>query len=132
MESRVIKTYIYVYKMQQRITELANEIYDQLGPGYSESVYHNAFELKLRTNNIPYETERIVPIYVDDIVIGNLRADLIIDKWLVVELKATRTLNEMNRIQALNYLKLLKLNEALLINFQQSDNGKLTIVEVSS
>ena len=118
--------------MQQRITELANEIYDQLGPGYSESVYHNAFELKLRTNNIPYETERIVPIYVDDIVIGNLRADLIIDKWLVVELKATRTLNEMNRIQALNYLKLLKLNEALLINFQQSDNGKLTIVEVSS
>ena len=118
--------------MQQRITDLANEIYDQLGPGYSESVYHNAFELKLRTNNIPYETERIVPIYVDDTVIGNLRADLIIDKWLVVELKATRTLNEMNRIQALNYLKLLKLDEALLINFQQSENGKLTVIKVTT
>jgi GxxExxY protein len=53
-----------------------------LGPGYSERVYHNAMEVVLRKNGVPYETERIVPIVFEGHTIGNLRADIIINKKL--------------------------------------------------
>ena len=99
------------------VRTLAERIHNRLGPGYSESVYHNAMEVELRAHGIPYETERIIPIEYEGHVIGNLRADLIIDKKTIVELKSTRNLNDAARIQAQQYMKLLGLPEAILINF---------------
>ena len=69
------------------VEELATEIYSQLGPGYSERVYHNAMEVLLRSKNIPYESERVVPIPFNGHVIGNLRADIIINNETVLEFK---------------------------------------------
>ena len=99
------------------IPGFAREIYDTLGPGYSERMYHNAFEVILRQNGIPYETERIIPIEFRGISLGNVRADLIVDKKWVVELKAVKTVTEAFRNQARNYRELLGLEGALLINF---------------
>jgi len=99
------------------IKNIANRVYLKLGYGYSESVYHNAMEVELRAHGIPYETERIIPIEYEGHVIGNLRADLIIDKKMIVELKSTRNLNDAARVQAQQYMKLLGLPEAILINF---------------
>lgn len=99
------------------VRTLAQKIYNRLGPGYSESVYHNAMEVELRAHGIPYETERIIPIEYEGHIIGNLRADIIIDKKTIIELKSTRSLNEAARIQANQYMKLLGLTEAVLINF---------------
>ena len=96
---------------------IAEHVYSSLGPGHSESVYHNAMEVGLRTHGIPYETERIIPIEYFGHVIGNLRADLIIDKTMIVELKSVRSLNDAARIQAQQYMKLLGLPQAILINF---------------
>lgn len=118
------------------VRTLAEKIYESLGPGYSESVYHNAMEVELRSHGIPYETERIIPIEYKGHVIGNLRADLIIDKTTIVELKSTRSLNDAARIQARQYMKLLGLSEAILINFglelqieELSWNGAATALE---
>jgi hypothetical protein len=102
------------------IESVAGSIYDALGPGYSECVYHRAFEVSLRKLGIPYETERIVPITFDEHVIGNLRIDLIVDGTIIVELKAISKLNEAAKIQAKNYLKLTGLQKAILVNFPQS------------
>jgi len=99
------------------IKNIAHRVYLKLGYGYSESVYHNAMEVELRAHGIPYETERIIPIEYEGHVIGNLRADLIIDKKMIVELKSTRNLNDAARVQAQQYMKLLGLPEAILINF---------------
>lgn len=99
------------------IQEFAKEIYEKLGSGYSESVYHNAFEVLLRKNGIQYETERIVPIPFEGHVIGNLRSDLIIGGDLVVELKSARNINDVMRVQLQNYLKLTGISKGILINF---------------
>ena len=96
---------------------IAEHVYSSLGPGHSESVYHNAMEVGLRTHGIPYETERIIPIEYFGHVIGNLRADLIIDKTMIVELKSVRSLNDAARLQAQQYLRLLNIPKAILINF---------------
>lgn len=101
------------------IQEYANRVYKSLGPGFNECVYHNAMEVLLRKNNISYETERIVPILFEGHTIGNLRADIIINGQIVVELKAVKALTDTMTCQAKNYLKLLHLRQAYLVNFPQ-------------
>lgn len=99
--------------------EIAREIWDELGPGLSERMYHNAFEVALRTRHIDYETERIIPMFFKEHNIGNLRADLIVGDT-VVELKAVAKLTPQNRWQCQNYMELLKLPNGALINFGPS------------
>jgi len=55
-------------------------------------------EVGLRKLNIPYQTERIVPIMFDDHAIGNIRADLIVDSRIIVELKSVKALKDEHRI----------------------------------
>ena len=98
------------------IHALAREVYT-LGGGYSERVYHNAVEVLLRKAGIPYETERIVPITFQGHVIGNLRADIIVNNEIVLEFKTIKTLNDQVEMQARNYLSLTGLKKAYLINF---------------
>jgi GxxExxY protein len=103
--------------MEDRLRIISDDIWSSLGPGYSESVYHCAFEVALRKRQIPYETERIVPVYYKEQNVGHIRADLIIDREVVVELKAVSKLNETYRVQTRNYLRLLGLEVGYLINF---------------
>jgi GxxExxY protein len=110
--------------MEHELHEIARDIWGSLGPGYSESVYHCAFEVALRARGVYYETERIVPVFYLDQNIGNVRADLIIDRKIVVELKSVSRLNEQYRIQTRNYLKLLNLEVGYLINFPDK-NGPI-------
>jgi GxxExxY protein len=105
--------------------EMAKRVYETLGPGYSECVYHRAFEVLLRNSGTPYETERIVPIVFDDHTIGNLRIDLIIDGIIIIELKAIAKLTDANKTQVKNYMKLTGLTKAYLINFPQISGATL-------
>lgn len=95
----------------------ARQIWQSLGPGFSERVYHNAMEVCLRKAGVPYETERVIPVTFMNHTLGNLRADLIVDNRFVVELKSVRSLKDEHRTQTKAYLKLLGLSEAVLINF---------------
>jgi len=99
------------------IEALATKIYSQLGAGYSERVYHNAMEVLLRREGVPYESERIVPIPFEGHVIGNLRADIIINNEIVLEFKTIKTLNDAAELQAQNYLNLTGLKIAYVINY---------------
>jgi len=112
------------FNMEPTLQEIARDIWQSLGPGYSESVYHCAFEVALRNRSMYYETERIIPVFYDGQNVGNVRADLIIDRKVVVELKSVSKLNEQYRIQTRNYLKLLNLETGYLINFPDK-NGPL-------
>jgi GxxExxY protein len=103
--------------MEFVLRKTADDIWTSLGPGYSESVYHCAFEVALRSLGLYYETERIVPVYYAGQNVGHVRADLIVDRKAVIELKSVSKLNETYRIQTQNYLNLLDLNEGYLINF---------------
>jgi GxxExxY protein len=103
--------------MEAGLRQMAEDIWTSLGPGYSESVYHCAFEVALRSLGLYYETERIVPVFFAGQNVGHVRADLIVDRKAVIELKSVSKLNETYRIQTQNYLKLLDLQEGFLINF---------------
>ena len=99
------------------IATLAKKVFKDLGPGYSERVYHNAMEVGLRLAGIKYETERTVNIRYENHVVGCTRADLIVDNDTVVELKATNTVTEAHRNQVRRYLSDLCCSRGILINF---------------
>jgi GxxExxY protein len=103
--------------MESVLRQIADDIWASLGPGYSEAVYHCAFEVALRSRKIYYETERIVPVFYEGQNVGHVRADLIVDRKYVIELKSVGKLGETYRIQTQNYLKLLGLADGYLINF---------------
>lgn len=114
------------------IADAAKKIYEDLGPGYSERVYHTAMEVLLRKNGVPYESERIVTIPYEGHVIGNLRADIIIDNHTVLEFKTIKTLTEQSQLQARNYLNLTGLKVAYLINFPPFPGRDVEIVMIQT
>jgi GxxExxY protein len=103
--------------MKYDIEKMMEDVYSELGPGYSERVYHNAVEVILRENKIPYETERHILVRFRGHVVGQLRADLIIDESVILELKAIKTLTDGMELQARKYLDLTGLRTAYLVNF---------------
>ena len=105
------------------IKQVATEVYNTLGSGFSECVYHRAMEVLLRSNNIQYESERIIPINFKEHVIGNFRADLIVDKEIIIELKNIKTLTNTTKRQLDVYLDNTDCNEGYLINFPTPDGG---------
>ena len=76
---------------REDINKMVTEIHTALGSGHSERVYHNAFEVSLRELNIPYESERHVPIYYKHHVVGTARADIIVRRSTVLELKTVKS-----------------------------------------
>lgn len=106
--------------MKDCVRAVAIRVWQTLGPGFSERVYHNAMEVGLRKSSIPYQTERIVPIMYDEHAIGNIRADLIVDSRIIVELKSVKAIKDEHRIQTRMYMNLMNLSEGVLINFPNS------------
>ena len=103
--------------MEYLVRMISEHVWSSLGPGYSERVYHNAFEVALRMNSFNYETERIIPIFFQGHNVGNVRADLVLDNQMIVELKSVTKLKEENRNQIRNYMKLTGLKLGMLVNF---------------
>jgi len=104
------------------IVNIANDVFYSLGPGYNEVVYHRAFEVALRLNNINYQSEVTIPIIYKDHNIGHGRIDLIIDNKLIIELKAVNNFNNDSVIQIKNYMKYQNIAIGLVVNFSQKNN----------
>jgi GxxExxY protein len=112
------------------IENLMKEVYAELGPGHSERIYHNAVEVVLRSKKIQYETERIIPVIFRGHVIGNVRADIIIDGKCILEFKTIRTLGDGAELQAHNYLRLTGLSLAYLINFPPHSDREVEVRKI--
>jgi GxxExxY protein len=96
----------------------AIEVHKVLGPGLLESTYETCLCVELDKRNIPYERQNEIPIdYKGTIVDCGFRSDLIVDKRLIVELKARDDLLPIHEAQLLTYLKLMNIKVGLLINF---------------
>jgi GxxExxY protein len=117
--------------LREEINNVVNDIWTALGSGHSERVYHNAFEVSLRELNIPYESERHVPIYYKHHVVGTARADIIVRRSTVLELKTVKSLNDIMIAQAKKYLTQLNLTSAYLINFPPGEGSVPQIAEVT-
>jgi GxxExxY protein len=96
----------------------AMEVYWQLGRGYLEPIYQEAFEVELSRRRIPFEPKReLTIVYKGQPLEKKYVPDLICFGQIVVELKALERLSGVEQSQLLNYLKMTRMRVGLLINF---------------
>jgi GxxExxY protein len=107
----------HVNDIARRVIEAAVEVHRHLGPGYAESVYENALAIELGLRGILFERQAGFRVDYKGHEVGEGRMDLLIDRILVVELKAVDRFTEVHVSQALAYLKATGHPLALLINF---------------
>src|SRR5271156_1069960 len=99
------------------LKNMADEVVEEIGYGYSENVYQNAFKVILKNNGYSYQEEFIQPIIFKDVQIGIVRLDLIINNNIIIELKVLSKITDKEINQVQRYMKLTKMNEAYIINF---------------
>ena len=95
----------------------AMEVHKILGSGFLEAVYQAALERELTIRGIPFERQVELPVSYKGELVGVYKADLVIDKKFVVEIKAVSKLNQLHQAQAMHYLAATGLRLALLLNF---------------
>jgi GxxExxY protein len=93
------------------------EVYNELGGGFLESVYHKAFAMALRQAGLSVSTEEAVPVYFSGAVVGDFRSDLTVNECVLLELKAVSALDKTHESQILNYLRATDFEVGLLFNF---------------
>jgi len=110
-------------KVINQIKKIAEDVYKILGSGYQEVVYDKAMQVGLRLAKIRYESQKVVELKYKDHCVGEGYPDLVVNldgEKVVVELKAVGSeLGAAEAQQLRNYLKILKIKQGLLINFQQ-------------
>ena len=101
-----------------QIIGAAIEIHKSLGPGLLESAYRTCMIYELRARSLKACSELVVPVRYKELVLdGGYRLDLLVDDAIVVELKSLETVLPVHRAQVLSYLRLMKKQLGLLINF---------------
>ena len=99
------------------ILSVAFEVHKIIGSGFVESVYLRSMIVEFGLRSIEADSEIELPIYYKSIRVGSRRADLLIKKKVIVELKAVTELHDIHLAQAINYLEAFNLEVGLLINF---------------
>ena len=106
-----------VETLVRTVIESAKNIRRHLGPGYLESVYKNAMLVELKKHSLFYEIEKPINVYYDNILVGEFKADIVVENVLILELKAVQSLHMAHEIQLVNYLTATGIDNGLLINF---------------
>lgn len=92
-------------------------VYNQLGPGFLESVYAASLAVELTTRGVKYVRECPTTVYYDGHPVGRFVADLIVERRVLVELKAVETMHDAHGRQVVNYLLATGVQVGLLLNF---------------
>ena len=107
-----------INKLTGEVIGAAIEVHKALGPGLLESVYEECLCHELLLRKMPFERQVALPIKYKGVNLDcGYRLDIVVDKELVVELKACEDFLPIHEAQLLTYLKLTGIKYGLLINF---------------
>jgi len=104
--------------LTEKVIGLAIEVHRELGPGLLESTYRKCLCYELKDKNLIYQEEEPVPIKLKKLVIDcAYRADIIVEKKLIIEVKAVENILPVHESQLLTYLKFTGIKLGLILNF---------------
>ena len=104
-------------RLASAVIGAAIEVHRLLGPGHIESAYENALAIEFRLRGIPFGRQVVVDVFYKGENVGRDRLDFVIDRQLIVEVKAVDSLAAIHAAQVISYLRVTKHKLALLINF---------------
>lgn len=106
--------------LTEKVIGCAIEVHRILGPGLLESAYQRCMLFELRKQGLAVETEVPMPVnYKGEIMDCGYRVDVLVEKSLILELKAVDAILPIHQAQLLTYMKLSGIHLGLLINFHQ-------------
>ena len=101
----------------KQIIQCAYNVRTNLSAGFLESVYLNALLIEFQDNGLKAEREVPINVYYNNHLVGEFRADIVVEKCVIIELKAVQHLTATHEAQLVNYLTATKIEHGLLINF---------------
>ena len=101
----------------KQIIQCAYNVRMKLSAGFLESVYRNALLIELNDKGLKVDNEVPINVYYNNVIVGEFRADIVVENTVILELKATQHLSPVHEAQLVNYLTATDIEHGLLINF---------------
>lgn len=114
-------------EITDKIIKAYYQVYNTLGYGFLEKVYHNALIIELNKLGFDVKSQSPIKVYYEGTLVGNYYADIIINETVILELKANESLCEEHEYQLLNYLKATDIEIGLVLNFGKKPEIKRKI-----
>ncbi|MBW1903333.1 MAG: GxxExxY protein [Deltaproteobacteria bacterium] len=112
-----------------KIIESAYRVHNSLGVGFLETIYQNALLIELKKAGLSAEKEKKIQVFYDGHLVGDHKADIIVEDKVILELKSVKELHPAHDAQLINYLKATSLEVGLLINFSESVEIKRKVLD---
>ena len=104
-------------EITQEIIGASFDVFRELGYGFLERVYQKAMKVELEIRGLKAETEAEIQVWYKGVIVGDYRADILVNSCVLVELKVSPVINLKDEAQLLNELKATGIKVGLLINF---------------
>ena len=104
-------------ELTEQIIKIFYKVYNTLGYGFLEKIYENAMMIEFRKAVILAVSQSPIKVVYEGELVGEHSADILVDKKVIVELKAVKSLIQDHHAQLLNYLKATDIEVGLLLNF---------------
>ena len=104
-------------ELSARIIGAGLAVHQALGPGFLESIYHEAMKVALVNRSIHFHSQVSVEASFEGVIVGRSRIDLSVGNQVVLELKAVERLRDVHFAQLRSYLRVARLRVGLLLNF---------------
>jgi GxxExxY protein len=99
--------------MTQKVIRAYYAVYNNLGMGFLEKCYEEALKIELSGTGLSVETQVPITVYYKGQIIGEYRADMIVEKRVLVELKAVKEVHKAHFAQLVNYLRATQIEVGL-------------------
>lgn len=97
-------------------------VYNSLGPGLLEIVYHRILMYELEENGLEIKSELMLPVIYDNEKFDlNFRIDILVEDKVILEIKSVKNIEDIHFKQLQTYLKLSNKKLGLLINFNTTN-----------
>jgi GxxExxY protein len=104
--------------ISEKVIGSAIEVHKTLGPGLLENVYEECLYYELIQAGIEVEKQKALPLIYKEVKLETgYRLDLLVEKKVIIEIKAIEALNDIHLAQILTYLKISGCRLGLLMNF---------------
>jgi len=114
-------------EITDKIIKAYYQVYNTLGYGFLEKVYHNALIIELNKLGFDVKSQSPIKVYYEGTLVGNYYADIIINDTVILELKANESPCEEHECQLINYLKATDIEIGLVLNFGKKPEIKRKI-----
>jgi GxxExxY protein len=116
-------------ELTNKIIKCFYNVFNTLGYGFLEKVYHNSMLLELRSYGLEAISQGEIIVFYDGTEVGHYYADIIVEDLVILEIKVAKTIIEAHEAQLLNYLRATDKEVGLVLNFGPKAEFKRKIFE---